>query len=133
MPSGQDGACIRVYRIRRLDLEIVAAERVSNGEISTGLTDTAVTTLPLATLQFSQWTVQPYEEDVPMFQQEQQLFHPFRCLYDVLNDQVVARVGKSGDRPVKALEEGSSQLCPWKLARGDSSVRQNVCGTEMID
>ena len=49
-PGSYDGTCIRVHWVGRLDLEIVAAERMGHGEISTSLADTAVAALPFAPL-----------------------------------------------------------------------------------
>jgi hypothetical protein len=81
-------------------------------DVGAASADAAIAALVLAAIDLVEVAVDADEEDVEAGQQRGELFAPGGELDDVVDDQVVARLGQRRDAAVEAGEEPRAHLVP---------------------
>jgi hypothetical protein len=102
-------------------------------EVRLSLADPSVTPFKLPPLELWQRAVDPNKEHIEVAEQAQESTHPGIRLNDVLDDEVVASCGKSGEAAVKSLEELGSQIAPRELTAVNAPLRQDIRGKQVIN
>lgn len=101
--------------------------------VASGLSDSPVPPLDLASLEFLHRAVEAYDEDIVRLEEEQQPIHPSTLFDDVLDEQVVSRFGECRDAAMEALEERLPRARPFELPEVDRLARQYTARIQMVD
>jgi hypothetical protein len=132
-PRSDDRGRVAVHGKRRVDLEIVASERMRRLEIRLRVAEGAIAAGALAPLELDERAVNSDAEDVEVPEEIHEPQHPAPRLDDMFDDEIVSGLGQCGDAAVKSLEEGGAHLCPREFACVDALLRQHVRRDQVVD
>ena len=78
------------------------------------------------------WTVDPGKEYVNSSEKTHQIRHPSLILYDVIDNEIVARLGQNRQTPMKPIENGGPHGQPIDFTSTNARHRQDVGIAKMV-
>lgn len=103
-PRGNYARDQLITRFCRVDVEIIPVIVVGL-QVIARFTDVAIAAFPFSTLELLNRSVDANPEHIKIRQQMVQLICPTLFLDNVLDDQIISRLGESGDRAMKTIKE----------------------------